>query len=150
MKVERMETLGVNVKNLDEAIRFFSDLLGITFVKRVEGASKREVVITEHADRAFEEIKLKNALDRTGFLELIESDPPVQKEGIRSIHFKVPDIEEAKAEMKRKGIRLIKDVEFKDVKLGGLKEAIFHPDDVYGIRLCLVEYEAPTLVDSHD
>ena len=150
MKVERMETIVVNVKNPDEAIRFFSDLLGITFVKRVEGASKREVVITEHADCAFEEINIKNALDRTGFLELIESDPPVETEGIRSIHFKVPDIEEAKAEMKRKGIRLIKDIEFKDVKLGGLREAIFHPDDVYGIRLCLVEYEAATLVDSHD
>ena len=27
MKVERMEVLGVNVKNLDEAIEFFSDLL---------------------------------------------------------------------------------------------------------------------------
>jgi len=28
MKVEKMEVLAVNVKNLDEAIKLFSDILG--------------------------------------------------------------------------------------------------------------------------
>ena len=143
MKIERLELANVDVKNLDEAVKRFSDILGLTFVNApiVKGEEK---TITEHADRAFEKTKLKKvAMDRRGFLALIESDPPVEKEGLRNIHFKVPNLEEAKAEMKRKGVRLL--TEF---KAGRLKNAIFHPDDVHGIRLCLHEYEAPTPVDA--
>ncbi len=129
-------------------IKLFSDILGITFVNPRKlarpGEVTREKIITEDApDRTFEKAKVNTAIDRTGFLELIESIPPTDKEGLRNIHFKVSDIEEAKAEMKRKGIRLIV-----YNKIGGLKEAIYHPDDVHGIRLCLVEYDAPSMVDA--
>ena len=141
MKVEKLEVVAVDVKNLDQAIKMFSDILETTFVKIPE--RKRKKTITEVADRAFEEIKYNVAIDRTGFLELIESIPPIENEGVRNIHFKVPNIEQAKEELKRKGIRLLA-----DIVSPGFKEAIFNPDDVHGIRLCLIEYEAPTLVDA--
>jgi catechol 2,3-dioxygenase-like lactoylglutathione lyase family enzyme len=149
MDIERMEVQGISVKNLEEAMRFFSELLGITFVTWYEkvdrGEIKREVHYTEHADpnaRAGTR-KIKAAMDRTGFLELIETDPPVEEEGLRNFHFKVPNIEVAKAEMIKRGIRLIG-----DVHIGGMKEAIFHPDDLYGATICLVEYTAPSLADA--
>lgn len=149
MDIERMEVQGINVKNLDEAMRFFSDLLGIEFVtwweKIDRGVIKREVSYTEHADpnaRAGTR-KIKAAMDRTGFLELIETEPPTEKEGLNNIHFKVPDIEVAKAEMLKKGIRLVG-----DVHIGGMKEAIFLSDDLYNATICLVEYTAPSLADA--
>ncbi len=150
MKVQKLDTVAVDVKNLEEAIKFFSDILGTTFVNMGElksddgkpGGLIMEKKVTEYANTTFEKAKVRIAMDRTGFLELIESDPPL-KEGLRNIHFKVADIEKAKAEMKRRGVRLIA-----DIRIGGLKEAIFNPDDVHGIRLCFVEYDAPTFVDA--
>ena len=141
MKIEKLEPVGVNVKNLDEAVKLFSDILGTTFVELSD--VKGEKTVTEHAELPFEETKVKIAIDRTGFLALVESIPPMKKEGVRSLHFKVPDIEQAKAEMKQKGIRLTA-----DVKVGSMKEAIFSTADAHGVRLILNEYEAPTFVDA--
>ncbi len=143
MKIEKLEPVGVNVKNLNEAVKLFSDILGTTFVNHTEEAQKGEKTVTEHADRTFEETKFKVATDRTGYLTLIESIPPREKEGVRSLRFKVPNLEQAKAEMKQKGIRLLG-----EAKQGGAKVAIFSPDDLHGVRLVLMEYEAPTLVDA--
>ena len=142
MEIEKMDLVAVDVDNLEEAMRFFSDILGVTFVNL--GPPNIQKATTEHTPSpTYETAKLKIAMDRRGFLELIESDPPVGKEGLRNIHFKVPDIEKAKAEMEQKGARLIA-----DIRIGGLKEAIFSPEDCHGIRFCLVEYDTPTLVDA--
>ena len=145
MKIERLENIGVDVKNLDEAARLFSDLLGIQLVNTDWLVKDRgwKKTVTEHGDRTYEETDIKLAMDRTGVLELIESDPPVEKEGLRSIQFKVSNLEEAKAEMKQKGIRLVGELE-----VGGLKEALYSCEDLCGIRLALIEYDAPTFVDA--
>ncbi len=142
MEVEKLDGVAVDVKNLDEAIRLFSDILGVTFVKFPEDL-KIEETTTEHGSRTAGGTKPKVAMDRAGLLELIESDPPTEKEGLRSIHFKVSNLEQARAEMKQKGIRLIA-----DIKVGGLKAAIFNPDDLHGIQLYLVEYEASAQVEA--
>ncbi|MFC1993618.1 VOC family protein, partial [Chloroflexota bacterium] len=102
-----------------------------------------ERTIPEHADHTLEETKRRAAIDRTGFMELIESDPPEEKEGLRALLFKVSDLEQAKAEMKKKGIRLAA-----EIKWGATKEAIYDARDLHGIRLGLVEYETPTFVDA--
>jgi catechol 2,3-dioxygenase-like lactoylglutathione lyase family enzyme len=141
MKIERLERVGVNVKNLDEAIKLFSRVLGTTFFKaQVENLER---TFTEHAGRAYKETKItKVAMDRTGFLELLESTPPVAKEGLDNIHFKVPNLKQAKAEMKREGIRLVEEIEGPH-----FKEAVFHSDDLCGVTLCLVEYDANDMLD---
>ena len=148
MKIGKIEHVSINVKNLDEAVKRFSDVLGTTFVDLDEEIVEKTV--TEHADSAYDVAKvsgeggkLKEAMDRTGNLTLVESDPPLEKEGLRSIFFKVPDIEQAKAEMKQKEVRLTA-----TVKIGGVKEAMFSADDLHGVRLILREYQAPTLVDA--
>lgn len=137
MNVEKIDRVAIHVNNLDEAMRMFSDLLGIEFDVVPREGIKRTKTITEHADRAFEEAKNKIALSPVG-LELVES-AAVKQEGLRSFHLKVSDIEAAKAEMKAKGIRLVA-----DMAAGGLKEAIYSPEDLHGVRLVLVEYDAPT------
>lgn len=141
MNIEKIEILAIDVKNLDEAIKKFSDILGTTFHNFGEPPIKK--TITGASNAAYEQVRIKIAIDRRGFMELIESIPPVAKEGMRNIHFKVPNLEEAKEEMRLKGYRLIA-----DIRLGNLKEAIFNPEDCAGIRLCFVEYDEPSLVEA--
>ena len=148
MKIEKIEHVSINVKKLDEAVKRFSDVLGTTFVHSDEEIVEKTV--TEHADSTYDVAyvpgkggNLKLAMDKTGCLSLVESDPPVEKEGLRSIYFKVPDIEQAKAELKQKGVRLTA-----AVKSERGKEAIFSADDLHGVRLVLVEYEGSNYTDA--
>lgn len=145
MKVERMEVVGVNVKNLDQAMKVFSEILEVEFVDFRFGQDvKVQSAPTDAADVKTLSFKgTRIAIDPKGYMELIETTPATENEGFRNIHFKVPDIEEAKAELKRKGIRVIA-----DTKVGGLKEVIFNPDDLHGIRLCLTEYDAPSMIEA--
>jgi len=133
MKIEKLDRVCINVKNLSEAERFFADLFGVTF-EEVSGKGEFIKTITDYANCAFEQTPIKVAMSPIG-LELIETTPPTEKEGVRSFHLKVSNLEQAKAEMREKGIRLLA-----EVKHGGLSEAIFNPDDLHGIRLVLVEY----------
>ena len=143
MKIEKMGHIGIDVKNLDEAVKRFSDVFGITFVNLQEEGVEVERTATEHADRTFEETKVKIAIDRTGFFALAESIPPIEKEGVSALHVKVSNLEQAKAEMEQKGIRPIM-----TVKVGSIKEAVYSAGDLHGIRFVLMEYEAPTLIDA--
>ena len=146
MKIEKIDRVVIHVKNLTDAERFFSNLFGTTFDeyadKIAKGEIKRERILTEDADSSFEERELKVAHSPIG-LELIETIPPMEKEGIRSIVLKVPNLDEGIAEMKKKGIRLLL-----EVRLGGLREAIFNPDDLHGVRICLAQYEAPRVISA--
>jgi len=139
MKVERLDRVAINVQNLDEAQKFFSDLLGTKFeMSPIETLEKKEHIASTSDGTVFKGI----AFSPIG-LELIETSPPCKEEGLRSFHLKVSDLEEAKAEMKRKGVRLV--AEFRH---GGLKEAIFSRDDLRGVRLVLVEYHAPDVMSA--
>ena len=143
MKIEKMGHIGVDVKNLDEAVKRFSDVFGITFVNLQEEGVELEIAIPEHGDRTLEETKLKIAIDRTGFFALAESSPPIEKEGVSALHVKVSNLEQAKAEMEQKGFRLTA-----TVKVGSIKEAVYSAGDLHGIQFVLMEYEAPTLIDA--
>ena len=144
MQIEKLEILGFDVTDLEEAMQKFSQVLGIEFHDFGAGQElNTRKALSEHSDAAYENARARAAIDRRGFIELVESDPPVGKSAVRNIHFKVPDLDAAVTEMEQKGYRLVKRIE-----IGGLDEAVFHPDDFYGIRLCFVEYEQPTLVDA--
>jgi catechol 2,3-dioxygenase-like lactoylglutathione lyase family enzyme len=146
MKIEKVERVVIAVKNLDKAESFFSDLFGIKFLRTAEkvarGEIKRTRKVTEHADLSLGALQRNPAFSSDG-IELLETIPPVEKEGISSIALKVSDLQKAKAEMKKKGVRLIEELEF-----GGVKEAIYRADDFFGVRLVLIEYKAPDLVSA--
>jgi catechol 2,3-dioxygenase-like lactoylglutathione lyase family enzyme len=140
MKVVDIGAVTINVKNLDEAIDRFSDVLGLTFVKLPgPGSSMKRAGASQESERP----KIKMAIDRTGYLELVESVPPVEKEGISNIHFRVSDIEQATEELTGKGLRLTATVD----DPVGFKEAVFAPDNMHGVPLLLVEYSGSVLVD---
>lgn len=145
MKIERMEVVGVNVRDLQKATRLFSEILEVEFTDFAFGVDvdveSRPVDAKDAKSLSFEGSRI--AIDKAGFLELIQTDPAAEEEGFRNIHFKVPSLDEAKAELRSKGIRMIA-----DTTVGNLREAIFHPDDLHGIRLCLIEYDAPSMIEA--
>lgn len=129
MKVERVDHIHIAVRDLDEAVRFFSEILGTTF---------SEPIVDEKT------FSIKSVISPLG-LELIQSLSPdgviakfIEKrgEGIQAISFKVSNLEEAIAELQAKGLRLVGRIE-----IGRIKEAQFHPKDAFGVMIELCEYQ---------
>lgn len=141
MNIERMEYLGVVVDDLELGVQRFSDVFGLDF----------EILDTEELDvRASEGVVLdakapqsgmRIAVDSSGVFELVEVAGA--DEGFRNIHFRVDSIDEAIADLSRSGLRLVR-----QFVVGGMKEAIFAAEDLYGIRVCLLQYEGSSLASA--
>ena len=129
--VNKVDHIGIAVKNLNEALNFYENILGLK-------SAGTETV---------EEQKVKVAFFPLGdteveLLESTEEDGPIAKyiakngEGIQHIAYRVDDIEKAIAEMKENGIRMID--EKPRYGAGGAKIAFCHPKSTFGvlIELC--------------
>jgi len=132
MKVLKIDHLGIAVHSIEEAKKFFQDTLGLKF----EGS---ETVAEQKVTTAFFPVGDSE-------VELLEStapDGPIAKylekrgEGIQHIAFRVENIEEALAELKEKGIRLID--EKPRMGAGGAKIAFLHPKSTHGVLIELSE-----------
>jgi predicted enzyme related to lactoylglutathione lyase len=81
MKVKGIERVALQVKNLDDAIALFSELLGTSF-------QRHDVQIGDSSLRlAFSELGI----------ELLQEVPPSDHETLRSFHLRVEDIKEVHA-----------------------------------------------------
>ena len=131
MKILKIDHLGIAVNSIDDGKAFWSDVLGLAF----EGA---ETVAEQKVTTAFFPVGESE-------VELLEStapDGPVAKyiekrgQGIQHVAFRVKNIEEALAELKEKGVKLI-DQEPR-IGAGGAKIAFLHPKATNGVlvELC--------------
>lgn len=129
--VKKIDHIGIAVKNLDESLKFYENVLGLK-------STGTEVV---------EEQKVKVAFLPTGdseveLLEPTSADSAIAKfiekngEGIQHMAYRVDDIEEAIAKMKELGLRMID--EKPRYGAGGAKIAFCHPKSTGGvlIELC--------------
>lgn len=131
MKPTHIEHIGIAVKNLDNAKKYYEDVLGLTCY-----------AVEEVADQ-----KVKTAFFQVGEtkIELLEStDPsgPIGKfidkkgEGIHHIAFAVDNADKALQEVSDKGIRVID----KNARKGaeGLQIGFLHPKATHGVltELC--------------
>ncbi|SDY58104.1 MULTISPECIES: methylmalonyl-CoA epimerase [Tindallia] len=134
MKTLKVDHIGIAVKNLDETLKFYEEVLGM------ECTGKEEV----------EEQKVRVAFLPVGdseveLLESTDSEGPIAKyidkkgEGIQHIAFRVDNIEQAIATMKEKGIRMID--EKPRYGAGGAKIAFCHPKSTGGVLVELSERE---------
>ena len=129
MKAEKIDRVHVAVKDMDKAIKFFSEVLGTTFGEPlVDEAVGIKVVFSPIGVELVESISPDSA-----FAKFIEK----RGEGLYSLTFKVPDIEAAIEEYTARGIRLA-------ARTGSPKarEAQFHPKDSFGVSIVLTEYQA--------
>ncbi|MFC2062838.1 VOC family protein [Chloroflexota bacterium] len=143
MKVEKIDLVALDVIDIGKAAKLLGEIFETEFdnleeLLREKNAKSNQTV-TGYANREFEKAPIKLYLSPIG-IELIETIPPLEREGIRTIAFKVENLEEAKEEMAKKGIRLLK-----EITAGSFKEAIYHPDDLFGMRLALFEYRTETI-----
>ncbi len=126
MKISHIEHIGIAVKNLEEAIPFYENVLGLKCYN-----------IEEVTDQ-----KVKTAFFMVGQtkIELLEStDPegPIGKfianrgEGVHHMAFAVENLEASLKEAEEKGIRLIDQQPRKGAE--GLHIAFLHPKSTIGV-----------------
>lgn len=131
--MKKIAHLGIAVKNLEEAKKFYQEVLGLT-------CTGEEIVPSQKVKVAFFSIGDTN-------IELLEStDPegPIAKsieargEGVHHVAYEVDDINAALADMKQKGVRLI-DQEPRE-GAHNAKIAFLHPKASLGVLVELCEY----------
>jgi methylmalonyl-CoA/ethylmalonyl-CoA epimerase len=132
MKIVKIDHLGIAVRSIAEARKLFQDTLGLTF----EGT---ETVAEQKVTTAFFPV----GDSEVELLESTSPDGPIAKhlekrgEGIQHIAFRVENLEEALAELREMGIRLIDEKPRKGA--GGAKIAFLHPKDTHGVLIELSE-----------
>lgn len=120
MKALKVDHIGIAVSNLDEAIKVYTEVLGLELAgTEVVEAQKVRVAFLPVGDTEIE------------LLESTSPDGPIAKfiekngEGIQHLAFKVDNIEEAIQSMKDKGMKMID--ESPRYGAGGAKIAFMHP-----------------------
>lgn len=132
MNISHIEHIGIAVKNINEAIKYYEDILGLECY-----------AVEEVTDQ-----KVKTAFFKVGEtkIELLEStspDGPIGKfiekrgEGIHHIAFAAKGLEESIIQLKAKGIKLIDEKPRKGAE--GLSIAFIHPKSTFGVLTELCE-----------
>jgi methylmalonyl-CoA/ethylmalonyl-CoA epimerase len=129
--VKKVDHIGVAVKNLEESLKFYQDVMGMDL-------AGTEIVEEQHVKVAF----LPIGDTEIELLESTDPEGPIARyidkkgEGVQHIAYKVDNIEEAIAEMKAKGVRMID--EKPRYGAGGAKIAFCHPKSTNGVlvELC--------------
>ncbi|MFA9422261.1 MAG: methylmalonyl-CoA epimerase [Sedimentibacter sp.] len=130
--VNKVDHIGIAVKNLDDALNFYENVLGLK-------SSGTEVVEEQKVRVAF----LPIGDSEVELLESTEEDGPIAKyiakngEGVQHIAYSVDNIEVAIEEMKAKGIRMID--EKPRYGAGGARIAFCHPKFTHGVLIELTE-----------
>jgi methylmalonyl-CoA epimerase len=134
MNTTVVDHIGIAVPNIDEALKFWHDTLGVT-------CTGKETVADQKVTTAFLPIKDTE-------LELLEAtapDSPIAgfieknggKGGIHHLAIRVDNLEAALAELKEKGVKLIDEKPRKGA--GGASIAFIHPKATGGILLELCQ-----------
>ena len=132
---KQIEHIGIAVKNLEESVRFYTDLIGLKLLGY-------ETVESEKVRVAFLEI----GETRLELLEATSPESPIAQfiekkgEGIHHIALQVDNSVERLDELKEKGIRLIHEVP-KEGAHGNLV-AFLHPKSTNGVLLELCQPQA--------
>ncbi|RLC27453.1 MAG: methylmalonyl-CoA epimerase [Deltaproteobacteria bacterium] len=132
MKILKIDHLGIAVNSVDKGRKFWSDILGLDF-KGSETVAEQKVT-TAFFPVGESEVEL---------LESTAPDGPIAKyidkkgTGIQHVAFRVENIEQALAELKEKGVKLI-DQEPR-AGAGGAKIAFLHPKATSGVLVELCE-----------
>ena len=134
MKILHIDHIGVAVKELEAALKFFTEKLGMD-------ATGFETIEEQSVKVAF--LPMDPGQGEIELLESTSEDGPVAKyiekkgEGVQHIALRVDNLEEALKELKEKGVRLID--EKPRYGAGGAKIAFIHPKETSGVLLELCE-----------
>ncbi len=134
MKVTRVDHIGIAVPNLEEALKFYEEVLGLK-CEGIEEVAEQKVRVA-FLPVGDSEIELLESTDPEGpIAKFIASRGP----GIQHIALRVENIEETLGELKEKGIRLID--EKPRYGAGGAQIAFVHPKATTGVLLEISQRE---------
>ena len=132
MDLTHIEHIGIAVKDLNESIKYYEEILGL-----------KCYAIEEVQDQKVKTAFFKIGRTKIELLESTDPDGPIGKyiekkgEGIHHIAFHVNGIEKALKEISEKGIRLIDNEPRKGAE--GLDIAFLHPKSTGGVLTELCE-----------
>lgn len=132
MKVSHIEHLGIAVKNLDEAIPYWENVLGLKCYN-----------IEEVADQKVKTAFFKVGQTKIELLEPTSEDSTIAKfiekkgVGVHHVAFAVEGVEDALADAESKGVQLIDKAPRKGAE--GLSIAFLHPKSTQGVLTELCE-----------
>jgi len=132
MKIKHIDHVGIAVKSIEQAGKFYTEILGLK-IQDIENVADQKVNV------AF----LPITDSELELLESTEPDGPVSKyidargQGVQHIAFRVENIEEALEELKSKGVRLIDQTPRNGA--GGARIAFIHPKETNGVLVEICE-----------
>ena len=132
MNLTHIEHIGIAVKNLEEAIKYYEGVLGL-----------KCYALEEVKDQKVKTAFFKIGDTKIELLESTEPDGPIGKfiekrgEGIHHIAFAANNLKESLNELKEKNISLIDETSRKGAE--GLNIAFLHPKSTFGVLTELCE-----------
>ena len=131
MKVLKPDHLGIAVKNLDESIRFYTDVLGLKLAGRETLAARNvEIAFLECGETELELVQPTSP--DSAVAKYIEKNG----EGLYHLALRVDNIEDALVYLKQKGVKLRDETPRQGG--GGAKIAFLEPESAFGVTLELV------------
>lgn len=130
-RITKINHVAIAVNDIDEALSFWQDALGLVLDHIEDVPSQKSVVAFLPAGEGEVEL-VKPTEDDTGVAKFLEKNGP----GMHHLCFEVDDIEGMLAQLKAKGIRLINE---EPLALEGRKMAFIHPKSANGVLVELYQ-----------
>jgi methylmalonyl-CoA/ethylmalonyl-CoA epimerase len=132
MRISRIDHIAIAVRNLDEALAFFRDALGLE-VSHTDLEAGQGVVVA-FLPVGDSEIELIEPVEpSSGVARYLERRGP----GLHHLCVEVDDLDEALARLRSAGVRLIDEAPY--IGTGGRRIAFIHPHSAYGVLVELYE-----------
>jgi methylmalonyl-CoA epimerase len=127
MRIEKIDHIAIMVKDLKKAEEFFTDLFQTKFTslgetKEMDIASVMNDIGIELTQPILPNGPSSRALEKRG-------------EGLSMLSLKVTNLAEAMAHMESRGIQRIGYIQNEKMKV-----AVYHPKDIFGVMIELIEY----------
>ncbi len=132
MRIDRVDHIGIAVKNLDQSQSFYEEVLGLQFHPREEVLDQAVTVAMGEAGETHIEL-LEPLNDQSPIAKFLEK----RSEGIHHMALHVDDLDAALKRLKESGARLID--ETPRLGAGGKRIAFVHPKSTSGVLLELCE-----------
>lgn len=131
-KIKRIDHIAIVVEDIDSALGFWRDALGLD-LERLEEVSEQQAIVAFLPAGGSEVELVKPTTDDSGVARYLNKRGP----GIHHICFEVEDLEAALIDLKGKGVRLINETPAQGA--GGKKIAFIHPESTNGVLVELYE-----------
>ncbi|MCK4897245.1 MAG: methylmalonyl-CoA epimerase [Anaerolineales bacterium] len=131
-KINRISHIAIVVDDIDQALAFWRDALGLQ-LDHVEEVPEQQSIVALLPTGESEIELVQPTSDDTGVARYLHKRGP----GMHHICFEVEDIQASLEQLKQKGIRLINESPMTGA--GGKKIAFIHPESTHGVLVELYE-----------